>query len=242
MGKFIDLTGKRFGRLTVIERAENHISKSGKTYVQWLCKCDCGNEVVVMGQSLTANLTKSCGCWQKDFGHISGKGRKKYNTYDLSGEYGIGYTYKGEGFYFDLEDYDKIKNYCWYINSLGYVAAHEYSTDKSSKRNHILLHRVIMNNPYNMVIDHINHNKFDNRKSNIRVCTQHQNTMNCKRPINNTSGVKGVRFNKINNNLEASIVLNYKTIRLGHFNDFNDAVNARRSAEEKYFGEYAYPD
>ena len=37
---------------------------------------------------------------------------KKYNTYDLSGEYGIGYTSKGEEFYFDLDDYDKIKDYC----------------------------------------------------------------------------------------------------------------------------------
>ncbi len=54
---FVDLTGKRFGRLTVISRAEN---KGGKT--NWHCKCDCGNEKDVLAISLTRGLTKSCGC------------------------------------------------------------------------------------------------------------------------------------------------------------------------------------
>ena len=57
MGKFIDLTGKRFGRLTVVERAEN---KNG--YTMWKCKCDCGNETVVYGAHLSGGKTKSCGC------------------------------------------------------------------------------------------------------------------------------------------------------------------------------------
>ena len=57
MGKFIDLTGKKFGRLTVIERAKN----KGKS-TMWLCKCDCGNETIVNGSSLKKDLTKSCGC------------------------------------------------------------------------------------------------------------------------------------------------------------------------------------
>jgi hypothetical protein len=62
MSKFIDLTGKTFGRLTVIERAEN--SKSGKT--QWLCKCKCGNEIIVTRDDLTSSHTKSCGCYRKE--------------------------------------------------------------------------------------------------------------------------------------------------------------------------------
>ena len=57
MGKFIDLTGKRFGRLTVVERAEN---KNG--YRRWKCKCDCGNETVVYSANLSGGKTKSCGC------------------------------------------------------------------------------------------------------------------------------------------------------------------------------------
>ena len=50
-----------------------------------------------------------------------GKFLKQYNNYDLSGEYGIGYLFNGEEFYFGLEDYDKIKNYCWYKDSGGYI-------------------------------------------------------------------------------------------------------------------------
>lgn len=58
MGKFIDLTGKRFNKLTVIERAENKGSK-----VCWRCRCDCGNECIVHGSSLKSGTTRSCGCW-----------------------------------------------------------------------------------------------------------------------------------------------------------------------------------
>ena len=55
---FKDLTGMKFGRLTVIERTEN--SESGKT--RWLCRCDCGKEIVVCGCNLKNNHTQSCGC------------------------------------------------------------------------------------------------------------------------------------------------------------------------------------
>lgn len=57
MGKFIDLTGQKFGRLTVIKRAEN----IGR-YSAWLCKCDCGKEKIINGNSLKSGLTRSCGC------------------------------------------------------------------------------------------------------------------------------------------------------------------------------------
>lgn len=62
MGKVIDLTGQKFNRLTVLERAEN--SKCGKA--RWLCRCECGNEVIVLGSSLTSGHTKSCGCLSRE--------------------------------------------------------------------------------------------------------------------------------------------------------------------------------
>lgn len=58
MGKFVDLTGQRFGRLTVVERV---YSKKGR-HTNWLCKCDCGNKTITTKQHLTSNHTKSCGC------------------------------------------------------------------------------------------------------------------------------------------------------------------------------------
>ena len=120
MGKFKDLTGEKFGFLTVVKRAEDYVSPKGYHSVQWLCKCDCGNEHVVLGSNLTRHLIESCGCLRKNPSIII---RRKYNNYDLSGEYGIGYTSKGEEFYFDLEDYDKIKDYCWFKNDSGYILA-----------------------------------------------------------------------------------------------------------------------
>lgn len=63
--QIIDMIGKRFGKLIVIERAEDHITKGGQRKVRWLCKCDCGNEKVVTSQDLKAGHTKSCGCMPK---------------------------------------------------------------------------------------------------------------------------------------------------------------------------------
>ena len=66
MGKLIDLTGQRFGHLTVIERAEDYISPSGIPTPKWKCQCDCGNIVDVVSRSLRYGKTKSCGCLQKE--------------------------------------------------------------------------------------------------------------------------------------------------------------------------------
>lgn len=59
----IDLIGKRFGRLVVLERAESIVSKSGKAKGRWLCRCDCGNTKIVLTDSLTGGYAKSCGCY-----------------------------------------------------------------------------------------------------------------------------------------------------------------------------------
>lgn len=64
MGKVKDLTGQRFGRLTVIDRVEDFISKNGHHRAKWKCQCDCGNTCEVVGTNLTTEKTKSCGCYQ----------------------------------------------------------------------------------------------------------------------------------------------------------------------------------
>lgn len=61
MGKFIDLTGKRFGRLQVVGQAENKNNR-----VMWKCKCDCGNEVIKRADNITNMKVASCGCWTKE--------------------------------------------------------------------------------------------------------------------------------------------------------------------------------
>ena len=98
IGKFKDLTGQRFGKLTVIKRVENN----DRNKVRWLCQCDCGNTHITISYNLTHGLCQSCGCLQQEI--IETNRQRRYNTYDLSGTYGIGNTSKGEEFYFDLED------------------------------------------------------------------------------------------------------------------------------------------
>ena len=60
-GKYEDLTGMRFGRLTVVRRG----GEDGNGKILWLCKCDCGNEIQVTRSSLVHNGRESCGCMQK---------------------------------------------------------------------------------------------------------------------------------------------------------------------------------
>ena len=67
MSVFIDITGNRYGRLTVIERAESIVLPSGQIKTAWRCKCDCGNEVIIRVCDLKSGKTKSCGCYKKDF-------------------------------------------------------------------------------------------------------------------------------------------------------------------------------
>ena len=235
MGKFKDLTGQRFGRLTVINRVEDHVMPSGEKRSRWFCKCDCGNEITVIGKALTKkNGTKSCGCFVRE--NMS-KIKKKYNTYDLTGEYGIGYTLKNEEFWFDLEDYSKIKDYCWSKNKDGYIVSTNIKTRKTT-----LLHRIITNCLDNLMPDHIHgkETRYDNRKSNLRIVTKQQNGMNSALSENNTSGVSGVKWHSRDKVWESCITVNYKRIYLGRYDKFEDAVKARKNAEEKYFGEFSY--
>ena len=228
MNKLKDLKGQRFGRLVVIERAENFILPSGQPQTAWLCQCDCGNILKTRSFSLTNGTTKSCGCLAKE---LRVARMKKYNTYDLSGEYGIGYTSKGEEFYFDLEDYDKIKDYCWNKHK-EYIATRNVS-------GYILFHRLVMDiSDENIAVDHINHNKSDNRKNNLRFVTDSQNSMNRCISSHNTSGITGV--NKCNGKWTARIGVNTKRIFLGNYDNFFEAVKARKEAEEKYYKEYSY--
>ena len=66
MSKLIDLTGMKFGRLTVIDRAKDGTRANGSTYVRWICRCDCGKELIVCGGNLRRGYSKSCGCYQKE--------------------------------------------------------------------------------------------------------------------------------------------------------------------------------
>lgn len=87
-------------------------------------------------------------------------------------------------------------------------------------------------------IDHINGDKLDNRISNLRQANNSQNSRNCKISKNNTSGVSGVTFHKASNRWMAQITVDRKNCYLGLFENKDDAISARKSAEVKYFGDF----
>lgn len=66
MPNFIDLTGQKYGRLTVLDRGPDRVRKSGRKIVQWNCICDCGNKIVVSASDLRSGHTQSCGCYMID--------------------------------------------------------------------------------------------------------------------------------------------------------------------------------
>lgn len=216
----------RFGNLIVRRPAPDIIKPSGRIYPSWYCDCDCGTkDYVTTTEKLRSGKYKSCGCLNKKT-----RFQKMPNIYDLSGEYGVGYTLKEEEFYFDLEDYDKIKKYTWSINDDGYVITN------SSGNDYYLLHRLITDVKNDFDVDHINHNKNDNRKKNLRLTTTQQNCSN--RKITNKYGINGI--SKLNDKWVASIGVNNQRIVLGYFNTKEEAILSREQAEEKYYGEYSF--
>lgn len=70
----------KFGRLTVISRAEDYVSPNGKHRIQWMCRCDCGIEKIVLGEALTSGRTISCGCAQKEIASRFNQTHGKTNT------------------------------------------------------------------------------------------------------------------------------------------------------------------
>ena len=232
MGRFIDLSGKKFGRLTVLKRVPNLTNSNTK----WLCQCECGNTIEVQGGHLKDGHTQSCGCFNKEQTIKSNKNRRfcnEYVTFDDNTVF-VKFSNCNEYFLCDLDDWDGLKQYTWYKNNDGYAMARV--DGKISP-----MHRMIMNTPEELVTDHmwqVRNGVCDNRKTNLRVCTQLENTRNTVNYSNNTSGRKGVCWDNTNRKWVASINVNKKRITLGYFDNKDDAIIAREQAEVEYFGEF----
>ena len=131
------------------------------------------------------------------------------------------------------EDYIFLFPYTWYMIKKGYA----YGWVKNKYQ---LLHRTVakrMGLDLLNQIDHINGDKLDNRRENLRSATQSQNSMNSR--IKNKTGYKGVT--KTNQKWGAQIKVNGQQIWLGTFNTPEEAHDAYREAAEQYFGEFANP-
>lgn len=135
----------------------------------------------------------------------------------------------------DRDDYEWAKHFSWYMTTSGY-AYHTTYEGKGKSRKHIAipLHRIINQTPAGLDTDHINGDRLDNRKSNLRTVTRSQNLHNTKRRKDNKSGIIGVNHHDKNNSWRARIRVNYKEIDLGCFKTIDEAIVARKNAEAQY--------
>lgn len=158
------------------------------------------------------------------------------NKYIINNNTVTMYTSKGQSFIFDLEDLEKVKQYTWCMDSKrGYVIAY----DKTTKKN-IYLHRLIMNaTDRKDFVDHIYNKRNDNRKSELRICSNAQNLRNRGLNKNNKSGCNGVSFNTTKKIWQAHININGKLKNLGTFKVKEEAIQARKQAEQIYYKDFA---
>lgn len=140
----------------------------------------------------------------------------------------------------DSDDLEKLSSCKWYAgnNSGKFYARREIYKDGIKKS--LSMHRVIMNAPNGIIVDHINGNTLDNRKENLRFCTVNENQMNRIISKNNTSGYKGVRLADCKTEKwEAHLVFKGKYIYLGLFNTPEEAAIAYNNGATKHFGKFA---
>jgi hypothetical protein len=125
-------------------------------------------------------------------------------------------------------DFDWLNQWKWSISTKGYVVR------KKDKHN-VVMHRLINETPDNLQTDHINRNKLDNRRKNLRSVTNQANHFNLMAQKNNNTGYRGVHFDKITCKWRADIHINGKSINLGRYSEIELALIARDLGEKLYF-------
>lgn len=224
VNKAAELTGKQFGRLTVIEKTNE---KTATNRALWRCRCSCGNEILLTSGDLLSRNKQRCGTGCK----------QSQNIFNFLDDYIEMRSSKNEYLgLLDIDDYSLISGYSWILTPNGYLTAYSHLENGKSKR--VTLSRLLMNPKDDEQVDHINGDTTDNRRKNLRVCTPSQNSMNIKTPSDNTSGKKGVYWRNDDKKWGAYIQIGKRTKNLGSCSDFQEACDVRDKAELKYYGEF----
>lgn len=221
MGKKIDLTGLKFSRLTVIKEAP---SRDNHKTTYWECQCECGKTSIVASQKLRAGRTRSCGCLASELKSKrsrkhGGVGTRLYRIWDglkerCSNPNHKDYQYYGGKGIIVCEEWMNFKNF------EGWALKNGYNKDAGYME---------------CTIDRKDYDK-NYSPENCRFVNMLIQNRNKPARIDNKSGVKGVYWHKRNKKWTADIGVNYNRIRLGFFDDKEDAVKARKAAELKYWG------
>ena len=228
-----DLTGKRFGRLVVIEQSDDYVTPKGEHNAKWKCLCDCqrGKENVtytyVLGSSLKRGTTQSCGCIHKEMM------REKYSTHNMT-DSRLYLVWKG----MKARCYIKSHNHYEQYGARGIVVCDEWKNDfqafynwsmqngydENALRNECMLERKDVNGNY--------------CPDNCCWASATTQCINQNLRKDNKTGIKGVNWDNKRNMWQAQLQINKKKVLNEHFNNFDDAVRARKDAELKYFSKY----
>jgi hypothetical protein len=131
----------------------------------------------------------------------------------------------------DDEDYDALMKLSpWSLSSYGYA--------KMTKRPRALMHRVVMKTPLGLHTDHINADRLDNRKENLRICTASENIAHQIRKNKSQGGYKGVQLNN-RNTFQARLRYKKQLVYIGTYKTAEDAARAYDKKARELFGEFA---
>lgn len=225
--KLIDMTGKAFGRLTVISRAEDRVTPSGRKITRWLCSCACGEQSVVYSGSLSRGLTKSCGCYSREKLVEHGK---KVNLKH-------GQNHKGKPTP-EYQAWQSMISRCERLTARGYEnyggrgisvcrqwreSFEQFFADMGCRPSDThSMDRIDVNGNY--------------EPDNCRWATKAMQSRNVRKSIRNSTGVKGVQ-KRGKSGYTATIRANGKSIWLGAFKTVEEAARVRLEAEKEYWGE-----
>lgn len=226
--KYDGLKGERFGRITVVS---DSIRVNGFRYYD--CLCDCGNIKRIRADALTTGVTRSCGCYSNEIKSSDKKDRRKENEYSVVGNVVVvKLSNSDKQMICDLEDWERLKNHCWELDTYGYAKTnlHKNNDNLKSKKFHIN----VIGQKDGYYVDHINRDRLDNRKCNLRHVTPRGNTINANVGKNNTTGYTGVYRIPHSKKWRAYIYENGNNHYLGRFDTKDKAVEARLKAEKEY--------
>ena len=205
-----ELIGTQVNQWTVLGKDENSSSKT-----KMICRCSCGRIRSVDGYSLKHGLTKSCG---------------KCSLITDEGDHMRCTLKNGTSFLFDRDDLDLVESHTWSI-ARGYVRT-------TMRGKTVYFHRLVMGVSEEEV-DHVNMDRLDNRKSNLRLATHAENQQNRRMHRDNKSGFKGVCLDTRSGKYFAYINADNRRTYLGHFNSKEEAYEAYDRAALKLHKDFA---